>query len=855
MTDKTPQTKSQKTVTGSSWNLYLLVFSSGFTGLTYEILWLKQLGLLFGNTSQAAAATLAAFFAGIAVGSWFWGKRSAGMTNPLRVYAGIEIGIAATALIYFGILDLYYRIYPALYQGVGSGPSLLAVKFALAVLLVFPPAFFMGGTIPVMGQHLVRNLSKFGTTSALLYGINTLGAAMGACLTGFCFPLWLGFKLTCIGAMVVTGLVALTAFWRSRETAMEVRLVQSEVLPTVRQERWPLLLVCFLSGFGILALEVLWTRMFAQVLENSVYTFAAILVVILLCLAAGGFLSSRLARLAVSPLPLLAVLLLAGGLAVSVTPFVFMKLTDSMQILASSGSWLEYLGLIFKNVALTIALPALVLGTIFPFLMKAEERNAESAGQSLGVLAAMNTAGAILGSLICGFVLLEKFGMWGTMRVLAVLYLIAALAFPVGWNSRSFVFKTICIAALVLQFATLDPTGLPINSVDRLHQREDIVETWEGRDCTVAVVRDGYGLSIKINSHYGLGSTDAVMQERLQSGMPLLICPHTKSMFFLGLGTGITAGGALDPQFTNVARVVTCELVPEVITAAKKYIANVDGYDFTRGLFTDPRATVLAEDGRQYLMATHETFDIVNSDLFVPYRSGAGSLYSKEHFQSVKARLKPGGVFFLWLPLYQVTEKEFSIIARTMLEVFGQVSLWRDNFQPGDEVVAIAGHKDNTPLPACDIDCTADKLMAVAGKDYRDMKNLSLPFNSQTVLYFYCGNLTAAREMFAQYPVNTDDKPVIEYIAPRTFHNQGETASPWFVGPRITRLVDELQKRCPPATDPLLSNRSPASRRLPVAGAAYHWAKIWEVIGNENECKQAWERFVNEWTDSETGKK
>jgi len=833
--------------------IYLLVFLSGFAGLVYEVLWMKQLGLLFGNTSHAAAATLAAFFAGLAAGSWFWGRRCQRMKNTLREYAWLEVGIAATALIYFGILDIYFRIYPALYQRVDSATMLLTVKFALALLLVFPPAFFMGGTIPVMGQHVIRNLSKFGTTSALLYGVNTLGAAIGACLAGFCLPLWLGFRATCIGSMIVTGSIALTAFRMSRGTAMEVEGAgqdRASAQPAGSSGRWPLLLVCFLSGFGMLALEVLWTRMFAQVLENSVYTFAAILVVVLLCLAAGAFISSRLARLQISPLYVLAVLLLAGGLAVSVTPFVFMRLTDSLHIIVSTGTWLQYLGLIFKNVILTIALPALVLGTIFPFLMKAEEKHAGSAGLSLGILAAVNTVGAILGSVICGFVFLGKFGMWGTMQVLSVIYLVAALVFPAGWDKKGIILKAVCAVLLVVQFAVLDPKGLPVNSVDSLRRPEEILETWEGSDCTVAVARDAYGLSIKINSHYGLGSTGAAPMERFQASIPLMVCPQTKSIFFLGLGTGITAGSALDPQFTNVTRVVACELVPEVITAAKKYITNVEGNDFTCGLFKDPRATVLAEDGRHYLMAAHEKFDMVNSDLFVPYRSGAGSLYSKEHFKSVRDRLEPGGVFFQWLPLYQVTEDELFVIIRTMLEVFDQVTLWRNNFQPGEEVIAIAGHKDRTPLPSCDIDSSADKRFAVEGKDYRDIAHLSLPFNQQTILFFYCGNLTGAKELFAGRPINTDDKPVIEYMAPRTYRNRKETSNPWFVGPRIAMLVDEIQKRCPPATDPLLVKRSAEDRRLPAAAAAYHWARIWQLIGDEKEYRLAWQRFVDEWTAS-----
>ena len=141
--------------------IYLLVFLSGFCALIYQVLWMKQLGLLFGNTSHAAGATLAAFFAGLAVGSWFWGKRSGQCRNQLRIYAGLELGIAITALLYFVVMKGYHVIYPEVYQSVHSGAWLLSVKFLLALVLIFPPAFCMVGTIPVIGQHAIRNPSKF----------------------------------------------------------------------------------------------------------------------------------------------------------------------------------------------------------------------------------------------------------------------------------------------------------------------------------------------------------------------------------------------------------------------------------------------------------------------------------------------------------------------------------------------------------------------------------------------------------------------------------------------------------------------------------------------------------------------
>ncbi len=848
--------------------LYLLVFCSGFAGLVYEVLWMKQLGLLFGNTSHAAAVTLAAFFGGLTVGSWLWGRRAAGMKNGLRAYAWLEVGIAATAALYFPILQGYHALYPLLYQRIEAPAVILAVKFALALLVVFPPALCMGGTIPVMGQVLIREPSGFGKTGALLYGVNTLGAALGALMAGFYLPLWLGFRLTCFSAMAVTSGVAAVAFVLSRGVsassegprARRARATEStqpcsprstSARPEPLRTRLTLHAICFLSGFGFLALEVLWTRMFMQVLENSVYTFAAILVIVLLCLAAGAFISARLARLAASPLNVLAVLMLLSGLVIALTPFVFMHVTHSLQILAMRGSWSDYVLMIFRKGFVTIGPPALLLGTVFPFLMKTEERSMRSVGRSLGRLAAVNTAGAILGSLLCGFLFLGTVGMWGTSRLLATVYLVAGLLLPIAWSRTSIALRGAAGILLLLLFVgPLDPTTLPIVSTDPLRNlNEEILETWEGSDGTVAMTRSQHGLAIKMNSHYGLGATGAFMQEKLQNDIPLMAYPGTQSIFFLGMGTGITAGSALDSQFEAVNRIVVCELSQNVITAAKKYITNVDGIDYTGGLFTDSRATILAEDGRHYLMAARERFDMVNGDLFVPFRSGVGSLYTREHFQNVKNRLEPGGVFFQWIPLYQVTEHEFAVIARTMLEVFDQVSLWRTGFQPGDDVVALAGHRDAAPLPACDLDIGADKRMAVAGKGIADLARLALPFNPQAILFFYCGNVSEARSLFADYPVNTDDRPVIEYMAPRSYRGITDSAIPWFVGPRLARMVEAIQAHCPPSRDPLLANRSAANRRLPVAGSHYYRARLWQVIGDPGECRASWLRCVREWLD------
>jgi len=570
-------------------------------------------------------------------------------------------------------------------------------------------------------------------------------------------------------------------------------------------------------------------------------------VTVLICLAVGALISSVLARLSWPPMRVLTLILLLSGLAVALTPFIFMQITDGLRPLTVTGGWHRYIGGVFRRCFLAIGLPATLLGIVFPYLMKHEEVRAAMAGKALGRLAAINTAGAILGSLLCGFVFLGEFGMWHTMQLLAIIYLVAALALAFAWRGWGLLVRVAAAGVLLAQFNVLDPHGLPAIRIDPARNGEQLLEAWEGSDCTVAAVRDDYGISIKVNSHYGLGSTGSIGMQVMQADIPLKIHPQPDSIFFLGMGTGITAGRALDPEY-GVKQVITCELVPEVITAARKYIADADGYDYTAGLFTDPRSTILAEDGRHYLMATRQRFDLIDADLFIPYRSGAGSLYTKEHFANARDKLKPGGLFFQWLPLYQVTQNEFSIIARTMLDVFEHVTLWRNNFQPGSAVVALVGHCDATPLPACSLDSRDDKALAVAGKSYHDLENLALPFSPKTVPFFYCGNLTPAREvLFGDTPVNSDDKPLIEYMAPRSFREETGGKIPWFVGPRFADLVDRLHEICPPDKDPFLVNRTPENRRLPVAGAAFHRARLWQIMGREQACAQSWRDFVTAW--------
>ncbi|MEI6176148.1 MAG: fused MFS/spermidine synthase [Verrucomicrobiota bacterium] len=853
--------------------LHAMIFLSGFACLVYQILWMRQLGIVFGNTSHAAALTLAVFFAGLAIGSWFWGRRCPVLTNPLRTYGWLELGIATAGAAILAAPGLCQSLYPMLYGQDGTGFALMAFKLLWTFIMVFPAAFLMGGTIPVLGQHLIGLQKEFGATTARIYAVNTIGAACGAFATAFVLMWRLGFQLTCLVAVGISVAAAALAFLLSRHAiacdpdldnglaseppktskkpSSKKRNKSAVPPPAPSLSHRQITCLAFVSGFNILALEVLWTRMFAQVHENSVYSFSTVLIIVLVCLALGATLASRLAGRSSSAPQTLVLLTAMGGAALSVSPFVFMSITGNLRMLPTDGSFAAYVASLFTTGFAAIGIPCFLLGAVFPFLMKGEEQFAKHPGKSIGMLASVNTLGAILGSLACGFLLLHWLGLWRSMQLASASYLMVAILVPAAKNNITRGAKIGALAMLVLIFTGLNPTRLPVTwTKDAKSETETVLEKWEASDCSVTVVKNtDDDLLIKINSSYTLGSTESYGPQIYQARIPLLVYPETDSVFFLGMGTGITAGEALNSDdFKNVKNVVTCELSPSVVAASKKYFSGgKDGPDLTNGLYRDPRSRVLIEDGRNHLMATRDSYAMINADLFLPYRSGAGSLYSLEHFQQVKKRLKPGGVFVQWLPLYQVTENEFGIISHTMLTVFPQVSLWRGNFQPGGEMVALIGHQDNSPLPACSLDAEEDKKMAVAGATYQDMLQLNIPINPQTILFFYCGNLTLAGDIFAKYPLNTDDKPIIEFGTPRSLHKTKDEGKPHFVETRFADMVDKIQSRTPPASDPLLASRSPSNRGLPLAGAAFHRANIAIAKEDEVQWKLQWQNFLDHW--------
>ncbi|MFQ6026028.1 MAG: fused MFS/spermidine synthase, partial [Dehalococcoidia bacterium] len=270
--------------------ILLFVFLSGAASLVYETIWFRQLSILFGNSTYAAATTLSVFFLGLAVGSYFFGRFT--VKNPIKAYSIIELGIGFSALLYFLLLNLFVLLRPLISFGAAAPQN--AVIFLISIVLLFPASFFIGGTLPIIGQVLVRSKDQLFKTTSIFYGVNTLGAVAGILLAGFILPVLLGFTKTYTLAIVVNFLIAGGAFALYKAHHSEpLERAQEKVSRTVNIKR-EYYLIIFLSGFITLGLEVLWTQMFAQEILNDVYSFSLVLFTIILALSIGSFASKKL---------------------------------------------------------------------------------------------------------------------------------------------------------------------------------------------------------------------------------------------------------------------------------------------------------------------------------------------------------------------------------------------------------------------------------------------------------------------------------------------------------------------------------------------------------------------------------
>jgi len=655
--------------------LYVLFFFSGAACLGYQMAWLRMFSTGLGHEMPAALAVVGAFMGGMALGSWSLDNAISRSARPGRWYAFLEILIGLWAFVSTLLIPVANE---TALQAIGVEPSALrhwSIAFALPLLTILPATAAMGATLPAM-ERFVSPLVADGRCVGAIYAANTLGAVAGTLMTAFVIVPAVGLRASAWGFGAINllcGAVALALAEMAKDGHGSRENAAQPPANTVILSQWRLRATIFCTGLLGIGYETAGLRVLTQTLENTVYTFAAVLSVFLLGTAIGAALYQRFLRgrrlfgadekLLLSDLLFgLAVSGLLGVLALSHGQPLYNTLRS-----AWGDSQRSVLTAELAVAVAVFGLPTIFMGAIFSHLVQSARREAGGVGRA----AALNTFGGAVAPALFGVVLLPAIGSKWTLAFICLGYL-AVLPRLTGWRWG--------LPVLPLLLLPLLPSNLHLV---QLPSGATLADYREGVMDSVAVLEDAGGnRTLRVNNRFQMGGTGAADAEYRHAHIPLLLHPAPKRALFLGLGTGITFGAAsLYPNLESDG----VELVPEVVAVMPQF------EPFNFGPNRQASLKLHVADARRFIRATDTRYDVIVADLFHPARDGAGALYTREHFEAARQRLSPGGIFCQWLPLHQLDDSMLRIIVRTFQEVFPDAQAWLLRFNVDAPVVGLMG--------------------------------------------------------------------------------------------------------------------------------------------------------------------
>ncbi len=801
--------------------LYTLFFLSGAAGLVYELVWTRQLIFVFGGTTYALTTVLVAFMGGLGLGSYLAGRWSRWIRHAGRAYGLLEIGIGLYALLLPVLLPLAEPVYRALYLHVAGQPWLLsAARFGISCTLLLLPTTLMGATLPLLVVFSRGLGGGFGENVAKLYGTNTLGAVFGTLATGFLLIPRLGLSLTSTVAAVTNLLVGALALVSlrggrpdtvrpgpaperigARKRSPAPAGTASSPAPLPPGLRRLVLVVFALSGFSAMVYQVAWTRALIISLGSSTYSFTCILAAFILGLAAGSLaLSSRIDRWS-HPLAVLGVMqLLIGMISVLIAPaYGAIPLLIEMWVGALGSRYGALLTLEFMLIIAVTLLPTLLMGATFPLVTRLCAAGEQDAAAATGRAYAVNTLGTISGSFLAGFVLIrsEVLGVQNSILAAALINVACGLwllragapAWMAGARLRIATVAGMAAPLLVAVLGRWDPlvltTGsfLPGKDAAGMRTNTDLLYYAEGVDLTVTVGRnrsDPESVWLRVNGKPDASTNYEDMVTQLMLGhLPALLAPQARSACVIGLGSGMSLAAL--GRYDSFQRLDCVELSAEVIRAADEFFSP-----YCHDILRDPRVRMIHADGRNHLLLSEQTYDVIVSEPSNPWMAGVANLFTHEFFTLCRRRLNPDGVACIWLHGYMMSHEDFRMVVRTLTEVFPFVSVWEAT---ENDYAFIAAHRPlRQPLEEF-----LRRWDAPAVRE--DLHRASISRPEQLLVRFVTAG-EALRGWAASAALHTDDNARLEFSAPRYVYG-GEA-------PAIARSLFALE--CPLVGDTLVSD-------------------------------------------------
>jgi spermidine synthase len=731
--------------TNSSWALMPIVAASGFAGLGYEIVWTRQLSLALGTEMMAVLGAVAGLFAGLALGALALDRPIRRARSPRTVYAALEVVIGLWGLINIWLLPVAGRVLSPL-LGTEPAPALLwAASFGLPTLVLLPATVAMGGTLTSL-ERMIREARGNARVSAGVYGANTAGAVAGTLVSAFVLLPWLGLARTLVclaGVNAVCALGTLALGSASGQATPEADDARPHAIGGLR-----LTITLFATGLLGIAFEVLVVRLAAQVMQDTIYTFAGLLAAYLLGTAAGGLIWQRAGRHARDAS--LGWLLAGTALACLTTAFLTPYIARIAETAIQGG--------IAGELAVAMALflvPSTAMGALFGLLAQRIRDQRGSLGWAVGV----NSIGASMAPLLTAQFLIPAFGAWTALIPVALGYLLliplrrAALV----WSAAP------ALVALVLWVR-------PTPSLTKVPSGGALLAVREGPMVTASVVDDAFGARyLEVNGRFRMGGTNSARSDYRQAMLPLLLHPAPHRALFLGIGTGATLVGGSQMPGVSVHGV---ELSREVVELLPWFVNPGEA---------DPALQVTVADARRYVAADTTAYDVIVADLFHPALDGSGALYTTDHFEAVRRRLAPGGVFCQWLPLYQLDLTSLRAIVRGFLEIYPGGSAWLNHYSVRTPMLALIGPRDGGYL---NLDALGARLGHPAVRPVARRIGFETPMD---LLGQYLGGPRALSAFAGQGPRNTDDYPFVTFDARRNV--QALTAPPWVLLRAVTHAL------------------------------------------------------------------
>ena len=782
---------------------------SGATSLVYQVVWMRMLTLVFGATQLATATVIAAFMAGLALGAFAGGRLADRSRNLLVAYGVLEIVIGVYALVFPPLEGWAGQIYRSFH--LWTEPGFLtanAFNCGLMMVLLLLPTSCMGATLPILSRFVTDRIDDAGPQVGRLYAVNTAGAVLGVWCAGFVLLPYFGLSttiwITAAGNLLL-GAAAAIVGWRARPGTPTVAPPVSRARTTYYL---PAALAFGLSGTCAMIYEVAWSRILTLLIGSSVYAFTTMLMAFLIGIAAGADLGSRVMR-RWRPDPLVAAVVCLAGTGASAfgvhhlfgqMPYWFVSLYG----LVHEHDQLLWVVQLLMACAVMLG-PTLFMGALFPVVVAAAVRDPKRVGADVGRLYTFNTAGAILGSLATGFVLIPRLGIQLTLELAVLGGLAGAVGLMLVWQAPLRRRVAGVVGLVVLAGVTVvgqphwDPLLLSAGMYKYVSELEELsregVRNYAVSDYELMYYEEGVTTTVTVARAMGddniwlanNGKIDASTTVDLPTQVLLghfgqVFVDDPERVLVVGLASGISAGSAA--VYTESSLDVL-EIEPAVVTASH-FFDHVNNRPLERD-----NVRMVVNDARNHIFLARHPYDIIINQPSNPWISGVSNLYTRDYFELCRTHMTDGGVFVQWMQLYGMGQNDLRCILRTLHSVFPHIILF-SSIEEADIIMVASAQ----PL---EFDLEHIETLLHTPGPTEDLNRIGIHTPEDLLTYYLMDDIDIV-DVAGDGPLNTDDNMIIEFSAPRYLHYITEltnfqillegTSGPW----RKTEPLYELDE-------------------------------------------------------------